>query len=338
MLQYHHKPILRGADPLNDLEWDRFPPSNTFRYRIPFTINNSSGSTLTNYQVMFIIYRTNGTSSGTKVYLGDSVKSDFSNIWFFSPALENQPYWIESYNSSFATVWVKFNSIPTGDSTWYLCYGNFSATSAQSAPGDIFIKYEGFESGTVGVFTNSGGQTATVQTSTVKEGTYALKLTDTSSSGNGARYSPANTFWDQWQRKIEVWMRSETTSTGTGTISTYLTKNGYERCTCNIIDDGRFSYWNGSTTYFGTSKKNTWYKFQFRLGSSNWGFSVFDTNYKELYRYDNLSYGSSSITYTDVCLFSSNGAVGDSYFDGVRTCQYAIPEPTVSAWGNIQRL
>jgi len=336
VLQYHHKPILRGADPLNDLEWDGFPPSNAFRYRIPFTINNSSGSTLTDYQVMFIIYRTNGTSSGTKVYLGDSVKPDFSDIRFFSPALENLPYWIESYNSSFAAVWVKFNSIPTGDSTWYLYYGNSSATSAQSEPGDIFIKYEGFESGKVGVFTNSiGSVTATVQTSTVKEGTYALKLTDTSSNKGGGRYSPANTFWDQWQRKIEIWMRSDTSS-GTGYISTYLTKSGYMRCTCEIVDDGTFRYWNGSDINFGTSQKNTWYKFQFRLESSKWGFSVFDTNYKELYRYDNLSYGSMSVTYTDVYLISSNYAVGDSYFDGVRTCQYATPEPTVSAWGNIQ--
>ena len=303
-------------------------------YRKQFTLTNS-GSALTDYQIMFTVYRSTGTDSGTTVYVGTNCQDDYDDIRFINASCAVQPYWIESYNSSFAAVWVKFSSIPTGNSTWYLYYGNSSATSAQSAPGDIFIKYEGFESGKVGVFTNSGGETSTVQTSTVKEGTYALKLTDTSSSTSSGRYSPANTFWDQWQRKIEVWMRIDTSST-TGAISTYLTKSGYLRCTCSINDDGRFAYWTGSSTYFGTSQKNTWYKFQFRLESSKWGFSVFDTNYKELYRYDNLSYGSMSVTYTDVYLISSNYAVGDSYFDGVRTCQYATPEPTVSAWGNIQ--
>ena len=331
MLQYHHKPILRGADPLNDLEWGGFPPPNTFRYRIPFTINNSSGSTLTNYQVMFIIYRTNGTSSGTKVYLGDSIKSDFSDIRFFSPALENLPYWIESYNSSFATVWVKFSSIPTGDSTWYLYYGNPSAPSASD--GDAtFLFFDDFNDNSLNTSkwtVVSGGGSAAVYEQNNRLEIY-------SDGTNRAYARSATSFKAPYVLEYSA-KKSENVDTVChwdgnfqGTYDTPV--NGYQVAfvgwvTPNFFVINRFVQSNVyETAQVNMTLDTNWHNYSIKTSQN--GISVFLDGTQILSTTDTTR----TSGYIGFSARETPDAI-NAYYDNVRVRKWIDPEPTVSAWG-----
>jgi len=85
----------------------------------PVTLTNNAGQLLYNYAVHLIIN-----------YDSD-MRPDYGDLRFkhqsSGDVLLN--YWIESYDSSSASAWVKIPYIPTGTSTMYLFYGNPSATS-----------------------------------------------------------------------------------------------------------------------------------------------------------------------------------------------------------------
>ncbi|MCK9578312.1 DUF2341 domain-containing protein [bacterium] len=103
--------------------------------RKPITITNTSGSTLTDYQISLDI-----------AYDSD-MQADFDDIRFTdSNASLLLSYWIESKtDSSTAKVWVKIPSIPTSGTTVYLYYGNSSAVS--TANGDnTFAFFDDFSS------------------------------------------------------------------------------------------------------------------------------------------------------------------------------------------------
>jgi len=107
-------------------------------YRKQITLSNS-GNALTDYQVMFTVYRSTGTDSGTTVYVGTKCQEDYDDIRFTDTSGTVLSYWIESSDSSSATIWVKFPSIPAGSSTWYLYYGNASATAVSN--GDATFQF-----------------------------------------------------------------------------------------------------------------------------------------------------------------------------------------------------
>ena len=95
-----------------DVSWTR---------RRPVTISNS-GSLLTDFQVR------------VNVSYDSDMRSDFGDLRFTaSDGTTLLNYWVESYvASSSAVVWVKVPSIPGGNSTIYMYYGNPTALSASN--------------------------------------------------------------------------------------------------------------------------------------------------------------------------------------------------------------
>lgn len=83
------------------------------------TLSNTGGETLYNYAIHLV------------VSYDSDMRSDYGDLRFkhqgSGDVLLN--YWVESYDSSAASVWVKVPSIPTGSSTMYLFYGNPTAAS-----------------------------------------------------------------------------------------------------------------------------------------------------------------------------------------------------------------
>jgi len=111
-----------------------------------YHIINGVSTQLTDYQVRITVYYGSGTSSGDTVYLNGLCKSDFSDLRFTGPdGVTLLPYWIESYTaSSVAYVWVKIPSIPaSGSTTFYLYYGNPSASSASDGA-STFLFFDDF--------------------------------------------------------------------------------------------------------------------------------------------------------------------------------------------------
>ena len=134
------KPGVQAATSLSRLdssEWD---------YRQEFTVQGSPDGALTSYQMKLIVHKGNGTSSGRDVYLNNHCKEDFSDIRFTkSDGTAQLDYWVESYTSSSAVVWVELDSIPASpsDANFYIYYGN-SGASAVSNGANTFIFFEDF--------------------------------------------------------------------------------------------------------------------------------------------------------------------------------------------------
>jgi len=107
-------------------------------YEVPISVSGT-GSNLTDYQVLINI--TNPT-------ILSHMRTDGADLRLFSSATSTPyssaglSYWIESINSTQATVWVKAN-IPASGTTLYMYYGNASA-SAQSNASATFIFFDDF--------------------------------------------------------------------------------------------------------------------------------------------------------------------------------------------------
>ncbi|MEM1725260.1 MAG: DUF2341 domain-containing protein, partial [Thermoplasmata archaeon] len=106
-----------------------------WQYRIPITITERSGNTLTDYQVLVVINTQNLISQG-------KMRSDCGDIRFTdSDGITLLNYWIESgCNTPNTRIWVKVPYIPANSNkTIYLYYKNSEATSLSSVK-DVFIR------------------------------------------------------------------------------------------------------------------------------------------------------------------------------------------------------
>lgn len=104
---------------------------------------------------------------------GGHVAADFDDLRFTkSDGTTLLDYWIESVTgptpNQLATVWVEFDSIGTGATTFYMYYGN-SGASTYSNISNTFIQGDNFEWGANGdnINTSGGGLTWTVSAGAV---------------------------------------------------------------------------------------------------------------------------------------------------------------------------
>ncbi|HUU63010.1 MAG TPA: DUF2341 domain-containing protein [Dehalococcoidia bacterium] len=106
-----------------DASWSR---------RAPVTISNS-GSALTEYQVR------------VDVNYDDDMQSDFDDIRFTEGnGTTLLSYWLESYSvSTSAVFWVNVSSVPAGDSTIYMYYGNPSVSTTSNGT-NTFVFFDDF--------------------------------------------------------------------------------------------------------------------------------------------------------------------------------------------------
>ena len=124
-------------------------------YRKPVTISRASGA-ISNYQLKLLLGESSG-AVGEDVDCGAKCLSSFNDIRFTSSnGTSLLSYWIESITggtpNQLATIWIKFDSIGTSATTFYMYYGKVGA-SAVSSGTDTFIWFDDFnraDSGTVG--------------------------------------------------------------------------------------------------------------------------------------------------------------------------------------------
>lgn len=112
---------------------------SSWSHRKEITITETSGSTLTNYQLLL------------SVPYDSNMNTDFSDLRFTTDDNETVlNYWIERQTDSvFADVWVKVPSIPaSGTSTIIMYFGNASAATAMDGF-NTFIFFDDFEDGVV---------------------------------------------------------------------------------------------------------------------------------------------------------------------------------------------
>lgn len=108
--------------------------SFTAGYKTAIDISNSSGSTLTDYQVSL-------TLNTASLISQNKMKQDGRDIRFLdSNKVDNLSYWIEpnTINTAATKIWVKIPNLPTSGKTIYLTYGN-STLASQSSVENTFI-------------------------------------------------------------------------------------------------------------------------------------------------------------------------------------------------------
>ncbi len=138
-------------------------------YRKSVTISRASGR-VSSYQMKIKVGR-DSNSTGYDVHCEGNVLSTFNDLRFTDYTGKiTLPYWIESIDANFlATVWVSFNYIETGNTTFYMYYGNASA-SAVSSGANTFLFFDHFDSGS-----SPSAQWATQGTPSVASSEVTLK-------------------------------------------------------------------------------------------------------------------------------------------------------------------
>lgn len=121
-------------------------------YRKSVTLSRASGA-VTNYQMKLLVGESAG-ATGENVDCGSKCKTDFSDLRFTtSDETTLLDYWIESVSGTtpnqLATVWIEFDSIGTGATTFWMYYGNAGA-AAVSSGANTFILFDDFERGNDG--------------------------------------------------------------------------------------------------------------------------------------------------------------------------------------------
>jgi hypothetical protein len=116
--------------------------NSTWKYKKYIQIYNlQNPENLTDYQILI------------NLPYDIKMQPDFSDIrftWYNSTdGTEIEiPYWIESYTSQNANIWIKVPFIPAlGTTDVYVYYGNTTPVSSTSNPYNVFILYEDFEGG-----------------------------------------------------------------------------------------------------------------------------------------------------------------------------------------------
>lgn len=300
--------------------------SSDWDYRKEFTINNT-GSELTNYQVMFTVNRSAGSDTGFTVFLDGKCESDYDDVRFvMDDDVTPYNYWIESSSATVATIWVEVPSIPTGDTTGYLYYGNSGASAVSNGDNtfDFFDDFLGSSLDTI-KWTKSGGGTETVASSVMTLSTSAVaytRLTGNTNFGNNYVFEA----YVKTDHAGNQGMAFECFSSGPDTGGNYqmaqLAIKG---------SNSRYSNWDGAlgavnmnpawasdTWEILTLKKHgqsDWYQNRANLQTPSGHFSTTAVPPTfEVYAYN--------VNYT-----------AKIYVDWILVRKYAATEPTVSAWG-----
>jgi hypothetical protein len=121
-------------------------------YRKSITLSRASGA-VTNYQMKLLIGESSG-ATGEDVDCGGNCLPSFNDLRFTTSDGETLlDYWLESITGTtpnqLATVWIEFDSIGTGATTFYMYYGNAGASSVSNGA-NTFILFDDFERGNDG--------------------------------------------------------------------------------------------------------------------------------------------------------------------------------------------
>ncbi|TND07769.1 MAG: hypothetical protein FD123_2920 [Bacteroidetes bacterium] len=124
-------------------------------YVMPVQITNNTSSLVTDYQASLTINTQALIGAGQMLATGDDIRfgKECSGTTLYN-------YWIESgINTTTTTIWVKVDSIPaSGSRTFYMYYGNSSATAVSAVPGTFIGPHSSTDSvasGGAGGATNS---------------------------------------------------------------------------------------------------------------------------------------------------------------------------------------
>jgi len=286
--------------------------------RAPVTINNT-GSALTDYQV------------NVDVTYDADMQPDFDDIRFVdSDDSTELSHWRESYIASTSAVfWVKVPSVPSGDKTIYMYYGNPVAGSATNGAGTFIVFID--KNSTAGwsesnLTVETSGDFLRFYNPTAANVSYALRYDLTSPS-----------VWS-----LEARFKNESLGASDQVLFALLDGNASNRFTHTIsphwLAQNKCGYYDGAEHEIGTDlwAEGTEYIFIHRVdeGNSSTGvdFYVCDTSRTLLGSAEDVGFAVGAPTDMDGIGIGDGAASAtcDAYFRWIFLRNYASPEPTTS--------
>jgi uncharacterized protein (TIGR02145 family) len=295
-------------------------------YRKSIILSRASGA-VTNYQMKLTVSYGSGTDSSSTVHCDFHCNADFSDLRFTtSDGTTLLDYWVESYTaSSVAAVWVEFDSIGTGATTFYIYYGNGSAASASNGA-NTFLFFDDFSSLNTGVWNNNKN------TPTVSDGVLSLDYDDGISESGSS-----------WGYNVRLRQRVKQNLTTAGRFRT-----GFSDALLPTVP------WNNDAAYllFDETDQHLW-GFNINKPGSDDGGSIYPFAADTWYVND-IKRISGSVTYdingvsaatlstnaptANLYVYSHNGTSGGiDYMDWIFVGNYVTPEPVWGVWGFSER-
>ena len=296
-------------------------------YRKAVTIKRADGA-VSNYQMKLLLGESDG-ASGEYVDCGGKCLSSFNDIRFTkSDGTTLLDYWIESLSGAtpnqLATVWIEFDSIGTGSTTFYMYYGKADAPSVSSGV-NTFLFFDDFELNNFSRWTTAQAQWST-QSTIKKMGTYAAY-------GQGAAANRIlgkdQLFTDEFV--IHFWLRANATALYVfygclyqGSLKYLLALGGN--------DGGAVQYYDGVYKNFSPALSHvadTWYEVALHVDLPNNRYRM-DWNGKTVAAVSTVLSTSDVTQFLNYC---SSVAGRNVYLDDVYIRKWAVPEPLWGDWG-----
>jgi len=208
-------------------------------YRKSVTLSRASGA-VNNYQMKLLVGESSG-ATGEDVDCGGHVLATFNDLRFTTSDGETLlDYWIESISGAtpncLATVWIEFDSIGTGATTFYMYYGKADA-AAVSSGANTFLFFDDFPG--VAIDTDKWDVTG----SGITVGSSVAVLAATSGDKNQRLFSDSAWMVDN-ETKLRIKVKSLYLST-TGECDFSAMKADY-----GTFVAAEFSHRNGASVYW----------------------------------------------------------------------------------------
>jgi hypothetical protein len=306
--------------------------------RKAITLSRASGA-VTNYQLKLLVGESSG-SVGEDVDLGGLCLSSFDDLRFTtSDGTTLLDYYIESITgvnpNQLATVWIEFDSIGTGATTFYMYYGNSGASAASNGP-NTFILFEDFNAlnnGDLNGQNGWSGHTAwDVATATKYEG---AKAAQSAAGGTTVNVSKSiSSGGSGWRLFVQARMRHSIVSVTNG-LDIYLYE-GISAISAIAISSSQFKALVSPPSWVGIGKaagNDTWYKALLCIDSvsthKTW---VDDTQYSP----SNQSNMINAVTAINKIQLEQYSAGGTAFVDQIMVGYYLPTAPAWGSWGSTE--
>jgi hypothetical protein len=268
-----------------------------------------------------------------RVVLNGKCQDDFDDVRFTkSDGTSLLDYWVETLDSGIhEKIWIEFDSIGTGATTFELYYSNAAATTVSSGA-DTFIKFDDFERGNNGDaiggdWTVTHGA-VTISTDHTVGGTRSARIV-----GDGATYpiatipvTPSNNI----AIHVKIWHET--------TAEFYFQHgDGTHHANTQHSLDGHLYYYDTGFRDLGIVVQNAWLTLE--LNEFNWvagTYDIFNMPFNKLFKLkDNALHQHSADSPNVVVINGYGSAVGaDTYIDNFIVRNWLAVEPVWGTWGS----
>lgn len=308
--------------------------STDWTYRKSITLARASGE-VTSYQMKLLVGESSG-ATGEDVDCGGHCASDFDDLRFTtSDGTTLLDFWIESISGAtpnqLATVWIEFDTIGTGDTTFYMYYGNASAVAASniantfSALGGDDFERGSDEDAVGGSWTIGSGDDAKISTDHAYGGTRSMRMGPSSGMCSAAISLTAAT--QEYEIRFRVWMEAALDK------FTVLHGNGTKLIDFYVLQNKDIMYWNGSAKDTGDNiTTDAWVECV--VNNIDFTAGTYDLYFGGVLVQSGAGMVTNSGYANQVRLENNSSTAGENvYFDNYFVRNWRSTEPAWGSWG-----